>query len=443
MQTKAFAAIAAGAAVVLFIPILLVTAMMGGFDEEDGVGGICGGAGAGIVSTTEADQTPADVATIYARYAGGLAPDPPAETAWRPLVPRMVVALQAAQAAGFSGETLVTAVALAGRESRFDPTAHVLDSDDDSYGLWQINMLGDMGPARRAANNLVDDSELLDPFTNARAARNLYQANATPFYHWGPYRDDPVLTHGAADWVAPVYVVAVEFGFIGAAGESVADTPPVPDDVLAAAAAELPAFDTFNGCEVGEGLQGPNCTGLKGSGTTFMGVANGQITHDMLTRSEWGYLQPAAAAAWAQLVDAAVADGFSRQDLAGWNDGPGAREGNYSNHTAGLALDVNSLSWTPTRRIAGEPLAVAYSFDGELYTWLRTNAHLYGWCNPAWARPLYLNGTAAGGKDASGNGRYLEQWHWEYVAGSASYLPADIRGLNGPHGLPQAVAQAA
>jgi LAS superfamily LD-carboxypeptidase LdcB len=37
------------------------------------------------------------------------------------------------------------------------------------------------------------------------------------------------------------------------------------------------------------------------------------------------------------------------------------------------------------------------------YQWLRTNAPLYGWDNPTWARP-------------GGAGPY-EPWHWEYLPG--------------------------
>lgn len=56
---------------------------------------------------------------------------------------------QHAYDAGFRGDALTTAVAVAMAESSGDPRAHNDTYQDNSYGLWQINMLGDPGPARR------------------------------------------------------------------------------------------------------------------------------------------------------------------------------------------------------------------------------------------------------------------------------------------------------
>ena len=150
------------------------------------------------------------------------------------------------------------------------------------------------------------------------------------------------------------------------------------------------------------GLAGPDCDGLQGNGATYNGKLNGTLDISDLPSSPWGPLQPAAAAAWSALVDAGIADGWSGSDFAAWSGGPGSRNGGSSNHTIGLALDINQLAWTPTRSIPAEPLPVAVAFDQRFYQWMRTNAWRYGWCNPQWARPLYLNGSAAGGKDAAG-----------------------------------------
>jgi hypothetical protein len=76
----------------------------------------------------------------------------------------------AAKSAGFSGDALVVAVAVALAESSGDPRAHNPIGLDDSYGLWQINMLGDMGPARRRQFGLTSNQQLFDPVTNAKAA---------------------------------------------------------------------------------------------------------------------------------------------------------------------------------------------------------------------------------------------------------------------------------
>lgn len=75
-----------------------------------------------------------------------------------------------AAAAGFSGDALRIAVAIALAESGGNRLAHNPRPPDDSYGLWQINMLGALGPQRRAAFGLTSNADLFDPMTNARAA---------------------------------------------------------------------------------------------------------------------------------------------------------------------------------------------------------------------------------------------------------------------------------
>lgn len=92
--------------------------------------------------------------------------------------------------AGFRGEDLVKAVAIAGRESGFTP--RILNPDagtgDQSYGLMQINMLGDLGPERLKAFGISSNSQLYDPLTNMNAAYMLYQGRGNTFYDWGPYK---------------------------------------------------------------------------------------------------------------------------------------------------------------------------------------------------------------------------------------------------------------
>jgi len=46
---------------------------------------------------------------------------------------------------------------------------------DNSYGLWQINMIGALGPARRAQFGLSSNEQLYDARTNARAALAIYR----------------------------------------------------------------------------------------------------------------------------------------------------------------------------------------------------------------------------------------------------------------------------
>jgi CBS domain-containing protein len=77
--------------------------------------------------------------------------------------------------AGFRDESLEVAYGVAMAESSGDPRAHNDDATtgDDSYGLFQINMLGDMGPERRELYELKANKDLFDPLTNARAAYEL------------------------------------------------------------------------------------------------------------------------------------------------------------------------------------------------------------------------------------------------------------------------------
>lgn len=76
----------------------------------------------------------------------------------------------AAKSAGFSGNALVIAVAVALAESSGNARAHNKIPPDNSYGLWQINMLGDMGPERRKKFGISSNDELFNPNVNAKAA---------------------------------------------------------------------------------------------------------------------------------------------------------------------------------------------------------------------------------------------------------------------------------
>lgn len=76
--------------------------------------------------------------------------------------------------AGFPPDTAVKMVAIALKESSGNSDAHNTVAPDDSYGLWQINMYGQLGPARIAAWGLAAASDLFDPDVNARAAFSLW-----------------------------------------------------------------------------------------------------------------------------------------------------------------------------------------------------------------------------------------------------------------------------
>jgi hypothetical protein len=72
-------------------------------------------------------------------------------------------------AVGFEGIALKTAWSVARVESNGRPMAlnDNIKTGDKSYGIFQINMLGNLGVVRKEKFNLVSDKELFDPVTNA------------------------------------------------------------------------------------------------------------------------------------------------------------------------------------------------------------------------------------------------------------------------------------
>lgn len=87
--------------------------------------------------------------------------------------------------AGFRGEALEVAYAVALAESGGKASAHNDDEStgDDSYGLFQINMLGGMGPERRKQYGLKANKDLFHPPTNARIAYEMSEAGK----NWQPW----------------------------------------------------------------------------------------------------------------------------------------------------------------------------------------------------------------------------------------------------------------
>ena len=79
--------------------------------------------------------------------------------------------------AGFPTDTAIQMAAIAMKESGGNPGAYNGTPPDDSYGLWQINMYGNLGPARMAQFGLTDKTQLFDPATNASAAYSIWNGN--------------------------------------------------------------------------------------------------------------------------------------------------------------------------------------------------------------------------------------------------------------------------
>ncbi|MDQ2587641.1 type VII secretion target [Saccharothrix yanglingensis] len=96
--------------------------------------------------------------------------------------------------AGFRGQDLTIAVAVALAESGGDPRAHNSTPPDDSYGLWQVNMLGSLGPARRREFGLDSDSDLFSPAENARAA-NRISGDGRDWTPWSTYTNGAYRKH--------------------------------------------------------------------------------------------------------------------------------------------------------------------------------------------------------------------------------------------------------
>lgn len=87
---------------------------------------------------------------------------------------------------GFTGSGHRTAWLVAMRESRGNPRAHNdnASTGDDSYGLFQINMRGYLGTARRDKYVLDWNGDLWDPVTNAWVAYQMSN-RGRDFGAWG------------------------------------------------------------------------------------------------------------------------------------------------------------------------------------------------------------------------------------------------------------------
>jgi hypothetical protein len=75
-------------------------------------------------------------------------------------------------AVGFKGKHLIEAWAVAKKETHGNPLAFNgnAKTGDSSFGLFQINMLRDLGPDRRAKFGLNYNADLLNPVLNAQVA---------------------------------------------------------------------------------------------------------------------------------------------------------------------------------------------------------------------------------------------------------------------------------
>jgi len=81
---------------------------------------------------------------------------------------------------------IAAAIALAESGGNSDAHNGNAATGDDSYGLWQINMIGAMGPARRVEFGIASNDALLNPATNARAMARM-SGGGLNFTPWTTY----------------------------------------------------------------------------------------------------------------------------------------------------------------------------------------------------------------------------------------------------------------
>ena len=86
---------------------------------------------------------------------------------------------------GFKGKALRSACAIAKAESNGRPLAFNgnLKTGDSSYGMFQINMIGELGPDRREKFDLSSNAELFNPVTNAQVALHMTKSG-TDWSSW-------------------------------------------------------------------------------------------------------------------------------------------------------------------------------------------------------------------------------------------------------------------
>jgi len=89
-------------------------------------------------------------------------------------------------AVGFEGKALKVAWAVVKKESNGRPLAFNgnVKTGDNSYGIFQINMIGGLGVARRDKFDLNSNKDLFDPVVNAQIA--YYMSNeGSDWSSWG------------------------------------------------------------------------------------------------------------------------------------------------------------------------------------------------------------------------------------------------------------------
>ena len=100
-------------------------------------------------------------------------------------------------AVGFEGQDLKEAWAVAMTESTGNPLNHNGNrkTGDNSYGLFQINMIDKLGTARREKFGLESNAELLNPVVNAQIAYHMSNGGK----NWSAWKG---MTPRTKEWLA-------------------------------------------------------------------------------------------------------------------------------------------------------------------------------------------------------------------------------------------------
>jgi len=97
----------------------------------------------------------------------------------------------------FTEDEAVIMAAIGMAESSGRPLAHNTEGDDNSYGLFQINMLDRpgfmMGEERRGQFGLDSNEQLFDPLVNGKAAKFIYDMQG--FEAWTVYKTGAYLKY--------------------------------------------------------------------------------------------------------------------------------------------------------------------------------------------------------------------------------------------------------
>lgn len=301
-----------------------------------------------------------------------------------------------------SAMQLQLATAIARGESGWEPTEHNPVPPDNSYGLWQINMIGELGPDRRQQFGLDSDEELWSPKINAIAMAHISHGG-TSWNPWTVYRDDTYL-----EWMDALQPVAHEIADMGAdevdgIADEVDDT--VPPDVEPIDPDEQHAGDVVAAaCTPGGGLTADCPAGVEPRGGTEAYPRNPD-------EQQRDWMETAAT----KQVRDAVLQCFGRGTHFSCYD---RRDGESWEHPRGRACDFG-ITPIGTRRATGSDLA----HGDTLANWLVANAERYHVIQVLWNGRMWMNG---GWQDLSCNPNCsITSGHHDHVHVSVATMPGD------------------